>query len=375
MKRTNHRFLFLFIVLTLAGATLSAGGARDASGEAGGAPGAKGAGGTGPERPGPERPGPEAQAEPRVLSVYCYDSFSSEWGPGPIIAAAFTEATGIEILLNAPGDGVTVLNQLILEKDDPRADVVVGLDDALLDRALTAGVLEPYEAAGLENVDDALIFDRGYHLLPYDYGHFAINFDTASSLTPPGSLEELTGLEYADRLIVMDPRTSTPGLGFFLWTAAVYGEDWPDYWRRLRPNILTVADGWSQGYALYTAGEAPLVVSYGTSPVYHLEYEESERFAALEFSDGHVRQIEGMGIVKGTAARRSAEEFIEFMLGEEAQKALATANIMLPVNSRTELPESFGAALRPGEVLDVRGLGSARRIEGMIREWVEVFGG
>ena len=295
-------------------------------------------------------------------------------GPGPVIAEAFTAASGIQVVLNAPGDAVTVLNQLILEKEDSGADVVVGLDDALLDRALKAGVLEPYKAAGLSGVDDELIFDKSYHLLPYDYGHFAINFDTAANLEAPGSLEELADARYADRLIIMDPRTSTPGLGFFLWTAAVYGDEWPAYWRRLRPNILTVADGWSQGYALYTAGEAPMVVSYGTSPVYHLEYEESERFAALEFAEGHVRQIEGMGIVRGTERREAAERFLEFMLGEEAQRALATANIMLPVNSNVELPGSFEAALRPAEIVDVRELGNAGRIEGMIREWVEVFG-
>ena len=222
MKRTNHQFYCLFILLIFTGAALWAGGAGDAGGAA------------------------DAD-EAQVLSVYCYDSFSSEWGPGPVIAEAFTAASGIQVVLNAPGDAVTVLNQLILEKEDSGADVVVGLDDALLDRALKAGVLEPYKAAGLSGVDDELIFDKSYHLLPYDYGHFAINFDTAANLEAPGSLEELADARYADRLIIMDPRTSTPGLGFFLWTAAVYGDEWPEYWRRLRPNILTVADGVESG--------------------------------------------------------------------------------------------------------------------------------
>ena len=138
-------------------------------------------------------------------------------GPGPIIAEAFAGETGIEVVFHAPGDAVTVLNQLILEKDEPRADVAVGLDDALLDRALTAGILEPYSAPGLARVDPELIFDATHHLLPYDYGHFAINYDTTAVENPPQSLEDLTGPDYTDRLILMDPRTSTPGLGFFLW--------------------------------------------------------------------------------------------------------------------------------------------------------------
>ena len=184
---------------------------------------------------------------------------------------------------------------------------------------------------------------------------------------PPASLEELTSDEYREQLILMDPRTSTPGLGFLLWTAAVYGDDWPAYWHRLKPSILTVADGWSQGYALYTAGEAPMVLSYGTSPVYHVEYEKTDRYRALEFSDGHIRQIEGMGIVKGSKNRLAAEAFIDFMLGIEAQKTLAMSNIMLPVHPNTPLPPSFNSALRPRKVLEGSG------IDGLIDQWLEVF--
>lgn len=175
----------------------------------------------------------------------------------------------------------------------------------------------------------------------------------------------------------MDPRTSTPGLGFLLWTVKVYGDDWPDYWQRLRPSILTITDGWSQGYTLFTAGEAPMVLSYGTSPVYHAEYENSKRYKAAEFTDGHILQVEGMGILKGTDNRSSAELFIDFMLGDFAQKTLAMKNIMFPANAEVTLPESFDTALHPVKKIQLPKVleraGGEAGIEEIITRWTGVF--
>ncbi|PIE04164.1 MAG: thiamine ABC transporter substrate-binding protein, partial [Spirochaetales bacterium] len=280
-----------------------------------------------------------------ALEVYCYDSFASEWGPGPAIAAAFEEQTGIQVNLHAPGDAVTVLNQLIVEKDRPVADIVIGLDNSLLTRALDAGILQKYKSPELKTVPQELVFDTSFHMLPYDYGHFAVCYDSGVLKTPPESLEELTGPEYKNSLVLMDPRTSSPGLGFLLWTAAVYGEQWQNYWKRLQPSILTITDSWSQAYTMFTAGEAPLVLSYGTSPVYHAEYEKSTRYRAAEFSEGHIMQIEGMGVVSGAKHPEAARAFIDFMLQAESQNTLAMSNIMLPVNSTVSLPPSFDFAL------------------------------
>ena len=315
--------------------------------------------------------GGKEKKEEKVLNVYCYDSFSSEWGAGPEIAKRFYEETGIQVIFNAPGDGVTVLNQLILEKGRTRADVVVGLDNSLLERVLDADILETYQSPALANVPDELIFDKSMHLLPYDFGYFAICYDSELIKNPPQSLEDLCSDKYADSLILMDPRTSTPGLGFLLWTVEVYKENWPDYWRRLKPSILTITEGWSQGYTLFTAGEAPLVLSYGTSPVYHAEYENSTRYKAAEFSDGHLLQVEGMGIVKGTQNRAEAEMFIDFMLNESSQKTLALSNIMFPANRDTELPESFEMALRPRKTLIFSG--GSEETDKIINQWTEVF--
>jgi thiamine transport system substrate-binding protein len=311
----------------------------------------------------------------KSLNVYCYDSFSSEWGPGPALAAAFEKETGIKIIFSSPGDAGAVLAQLIAEKGNPRADVVIGLDNAQAPLAFSENLLIPCRAENLKAVPADLLLDAENRLVPYDYGHFALILDTDSGLIPPASLEDLTKPEYAGKLILMDPRTSSPGLGFLLWTVSVYGDKAPDYWKRLQPSVLTVTDGWSQGYGLMLSGEAPLVISYGTSPVYHKEYEQSDRYKALEFAEGHMEQIEGMGLVRGSKKIKEGNLFINWLLGTEAQRIIATANIMLPVRPETELPASFGSAMVPAKRLAATETMGGKTASEWTDLWVETLTG
>ena len=205
----------------------------------------------------------------KTLTIYCYDSFASEWGPGPALASQFTEETGIQVKLVAPGDAVTILSKVIMEKEAPRADLLIGPDNNLLARTLAEDVLVPYNAPALASIPEELKFDDSNHLLPFDWGYFAICYDSEVIDTPPASLEDLTKPEFAKSLVLMDPRTSSPGMGFLLWTRAVYGDDYLAYWNRLSASVLSVTESWSNGYGLFTSGEAPLVLSYSTSPVYH----------------------------------------------------------------------------------------------------------
>ncbi|MBL8966634.1 MAG: thiamine ABC transporter substrate-binding protein [Spirochaetaceae bacterium] len=294
-----------------------------------------------------------AKREEPALIVYTYDSFVAEWGAGPKIAPLFEKATGIKVEFVAKGDGGQLLSALILEKDAPRADIALGLDDNLAEKALSAGILEPYAAKALEGIPAELRFDPSNRLLPFDFGHFAIIWDSEKLASPPKGLEDLASPAFAKKLILMDPRTSTPGLGFLAWTKAVYGANWKEYWARLRPSVLAMTPGWDTGYGLFTAGEAPLVLSYATSPAYHKEYDKTERYKALSFAEGHVRQIEAAGIVKGARHRKNAEKFLEFLLSAEAQAEIPLTQWMLPANPAAPLPESYSAALRPGSTLAV----------------------
>ncbi len=293
-----------------------------------------------------------AVSRPDELVVYAYDSFTSEWGPGPELSRLFAERTGVKLTLISCGDAAQVLSRAVLEKKRPAADVLVGIDNNLADAARRSGVLEAYRSPRHEVVPDELVLDEDWLLTPYDWGYFALIHDSASGVPAPASLEDLTRPEYAKRLILMDPRTSTPGLGFVAWTVAVYGDDYISYWERLKPSVLTLAPGWDSGYGLFTSGEAPLVISYTTSPAYHAEYDNTDRYKALVFPEGHPRQIEGLGVVKGCANRPGARAFVDFMLTDEAQAVLPLTQWMYPVSRTVPLPASYAAAPLAGKAVE-----------------------
>lgn len=293
-------------------------------------------------------------ARSKELVVYAYDSFTADWGPGPELVKRFEAKTGYKVTLVSCGDAAQVLSRAVLEKKTPNADVLVGIDNNLLDAARKAGVLSPYKSANADSVvAKNLVLANDWLLTPYDWGYFAIIFDTASKIQPPATLADLTKPEYAKKIILMDPRMSTPGTGFLAWTLAVYGKGYMDFWTKLKPNILTMAPGWDTGYGLFTAGEAPLVISYTTSPAYHVEFDKTDRYQALIFPEGHIAQIEGLGITANAPNPKAAKAFIDFMLSDEAQNVLPLTQWMYPVSTTVKLPDSYKAAPRASKILTV----------------------
>jgi thiamine transport system substrate-binding protein len=294
-----------------------------------------------------------APSDAKEVVIWTYDSFSSEWGPGPEAAKQFQENTGIAIRWVSHGDAGEVLARLLQEGTGAQADIILGLDQNLAAGALQSGLLEPYKPANAGQVGAELLVDPTWALIPFDYSYFAFVYDSQTLPRPPASLEELTQSRYAGKIILLDPRTSSPGLGFFGWVREVYGDQWQDYWRRLTPSILTIAGGWSSGYGLFTNGEAPLVISYTTSPSYHLEYEDTDRYKAAIFSDGHPIQIELAGLLKSAKNKENAHIFLDFMLNSDFQALIPLTNWMYPVID-IPLPDSFRIAPKSDKPLRPR---------------------
>jgi thiamine transport system substrate-binding protein len=237
----------------------------------------------------------------------------------------------------------------------------------MLARALEEGVLQPYKPPNLSLIPREYVFDKTYHVTPFDYGYFAICYDTLRLTDPPKSLADLLKPEYKSKIILEDPRTSSPGLGFLLWTVAVYGEGYAGYWEKLKPNVLTITEGWDSAYGLFTGGEAPMVLSYTTSPAYHVEYEKTNRYRALIFKEGNYLQIEGIGVLKGARNARLARQFIDFALAEDFQTEIPLTNWMFPINPKVRLPDSFRYAPKPEKTLSL----DAKDIEKNGKRWVD----
>jgi len=312
----------------------------------------------------------ESLVETDELVIYAYDSFTSEWGPGPQIIPLFEEKYGIKVKMLDFGDAGSVLTKVISEKDNPQADIIIGIDNNMLAKALANDILEPYSSQSVNSIDKNLQFDKKNSLIPFDYGYFSIIYDSEKITNPPRSLEELTDSKYAKSLILMDPRTSSPGLGFLLWTKHVYGDKYLDYWNRLKPSILTITDGWSSGYGLFTQGEAPMVLSYTTSPAYHVEYENTDKYQAVIFDEGNYMQLEGIGIIKNSKNVLNAQKFLDFMLSDEAQNIIPLTNFMFPIKD-IKLPQSFDYALKPKKSLQLDYNVIEKNYDKWLNEWSE----
>ena len=315
----------------------------------------------------------ESTSADRSITLYCYDTFSSEWGSGPTLIPLFEEETGIKVNVVSTGDAVEMLSRAIMEGENCQADLIMGISDDQAAKAYESGLFEPYESPVLSDIDDSLEFDSQHRLIPFDYGVFAFVWDSESDTPAPESLEDLKDPVYKDKIILIDPRTSSVGLGLLLWTIDVYGEDgYLDWWKAVKENALTIADGWSSAYGLFTEGEAPLVISYTTSPVYHVMSENTTRYQALIFPEGHHSTIESIGLVATSQHKEEAKAFIDFIL-TEGQKDTAIANSMYPVNSKTELPDAYDWAPVPETVFSMDPETVGANIDRWTTEWTQAM--
>ena len=300
-----------------------------------------------------------AAAETPVLTVYTYDSFVADWGPGPLVERAFEESCGCDLRFVAAGDGAELLSRLRLEGARSKADVVLGLDAGQITAAAATGLFAPHrlDMAGFTAPvawDDPVF-------LPFDWGYFAFVYDKARVSDVPVSFEELiaSGL----KIIIQDPRSSTPGLGLLLWVKAAFGDRSGEIWRGLAPNIVTVTRGWSEAYGLFLEGEADMVLSYTTSPLYHLIAEGDDSKAAALFGEGQYMQVEVAARMANAPHPELADAFLAFVQSPGFQAVIPTTNWMYPAFLPEEdWPEGFSLAgqpralmFAPQEAAEIRG--------------------
>lgn len=282
-------------------------------------------------------------AQTPVLTVLTYDSFASEWGPGPAVKAGFEKTCGCELRLIPAGDGAALLARLRLEGARSEADVVVGLDNNLMAAAEATGLFAPHGLSvsyGLPQPWTDPTF------MPFDWGWFAFIHDKTRTPEPPTSFKELSASDL--KVVIQDPRSSTPGLGLLMWVKAAYGDKAPEIWEGLADNILTVTPGWSESYDLFLKGEADMVLSYTTSPAYHIFADKDDSKAAAPFTEGHYLQVEVAGLLANAKEPELAKSFLTYLASDEAQAILPETNWMYPARTPASgLPESFETLHRP----------------------------
>lgn len=331
--------------------------------------------------PAAEAPTEEVPMGTETLVVMGHDSFNVS----EEVLAAFEQEAGVQVEVLKAGDTGTALNQAILSKDAPLADVFYGVDNTFLSRALAADIFLPYESPALAAIPEELRLDPSNRLLPVDYGYVNINYDkealAAAGRKPPTSIEELARPEWRGQLVVQNPATSSPGLAFLLATIAHFGEgegySWQDFWRDLRSNEVYVSQDWSDAYYTQFSGSSgdgpyPLVVSYSTSPAAEVFFSEGRLSEPptgnLLVPGGVFRQVEFVGILKGTQREELARRFVDFMLGPQLQADVPLQMFVYPANPEAPLPEVF---TQFAEVPEQPATLSAEEIEQGREAWIE----
>jgi thiamine transport system substrate-binding protein len=324
---------------------------------------------------------PTAARPKTTITLMTHDSFAVSEG----LLEKFTDETGINVKVLPSGDAGAMVNQAILTKDKPVADVVFGVDNTFLTRALDAGIFEVYKPDGLEKVPDTLQEDTAGRVTPIDYGDVCVNADAAAleakGLDVPTDLEQLAEPEYKDLLVVQNPATSSPGLAFLLATVARFGVNgWAEYWEKLRANGVEVTPGWEEAYnESFSAGPGkgprPLVVSYASSPPAQVVFSEPKIDAPTVsvLDETCFRQIEYAGVLSGTKHPQEARRLIDFMLSPAFQEDVPLNMFVFPAVAGTKLPEVFEKfAATPENPLALRPVEIGENRDKWIEQWTDI---
>ncbi|WAJ27663.1 thiamine ABC transporter substrate binding subunit [Jeongeupella avenae] len=316
---------------------------------------------------------PAAAQEKPVLTVYTYDSFAAEWGPGPKIEAAFEETCACDLNFVGLADGVAILNRLRLEGATSPADLALGMTTDMVPEMKASGLFAPSGVDVSKTVVPGNFRDDTF--VPFDYSYLAVMVDTQSGAAVPTSFDDLVNGDPSQKIAIQDPRSSTPGLGLMLWMKAVYGDEAAAKWKQLSNRILTVTPGWSESYNLFTKGEVPLVLSYTTSEAYHVIEEGTDRYKAAAFAEGQYVQVEVAGRLTGSKNPELAARFLAFILTPEFQNVIPTTNWAYPVIAdAAPLPEAFAALPKVEKPLAIDPETVAANREAWTAEWLAAIG-
>ncbi len=283
---------------------------------------------------------PAGAAGAPTLTIYTYDAFAADYGPGPGLKAGFEKTCGCTVDFVATDSSIGAFRRAQLEGASSTADIILGLDTSFAGEARASGLFAPHGLSFSDLTLPAPWTDAEF--APVDFGYFAFVYDKRKVTTPPTSFEALIAEPESFKIVLEDPRSDTPGLGLVLWIKAAYGDRAPEIWKGLKPHIATMARSWSDAYGLFLKGEADMALSYTTSPAYHAVAESDPNYGYAEFTEGYYPQTEIAGILKSSSNQKLAQQFLAWLATREAQSLIPTTNWMYPVAAVGDaLPAAF----------------------------------
>ena len=308
--------------------------------------------------------------EKPILTIYTYDAFAASWGPAPKIKKAFEKEHNCTLKFVGLSSSIGALRKIQLEGKRTKADVLLGLDTSIAQVAKKTGLFVPHELNTSKLDLPAPYNDDTF--APFDYSFFAFVYNIDKLKKVPDSFEALASMPKNFKIVIQDPRSSTAGLGLLLWVKSIYGDKSGEYWKRLASHILTITKGWSEAYGLFLKGEADMVLSYTTSPAYHIIDENRTDIKAAAFKEGHYGQIEVAAVLKSSKHQALAKQFLAFLHTQTFADIIPTANWAYPVVKST-LPQAYETLVHPKEMILMDGKTVQRERKAIINEWLEAI--
>lgn len=306
-----------------------------------------------------------------TLTIYTYDAFSASWGAAPKIKQAFEKENNVTVKFVGVSSSIGALRKIQLEGKKTKADILLGIDTNIAHVAKKTGLFALHK---LNSTKLDLPFPYTDDIfVPFDYSYCAFVYSEKNVKNVPHSFEELASMPKEFKIVIEDPRSSTAGLGLLLWVKSVYGDKAGEYWKHLVPHILTITKGWSEAYGLFLKGEADMVLSYTTSPAYHIIDENRTDIKSAPFKEGHYGQIEVAGILKSSKQKSLAKKFLAFMHSETFADIIPTGNWSYPVTKGSKpLPKAFDTLHKP-KMLLMDGKKVEENRKAIINEWLRAI--
>ena len=306
-----------------------------------------------------------------TLTVYTYDAFASSWGPAPKIKQAFEKEHNCNVKFVGLSSSIGALRKIQLEGKRTKADILLGLDTSIAQVAKKTGLFVPHELN--TSTLDLPVPYADDTFSPFDYSFFAFVYDENKLKNVPTSFEALASMPKDFKIVIQDPRSSTAGLGLLLWVKSVYGDKTVAYWKHLAPHLLTITKGWSEAYGLFLKGEADMVLSYTTSPAYHMVEENKTNIKSAAFKEGHYGQVEVAAVLKSSKQQVLAKQFLAFMHSKTFADIIPTANWAYPVVKGAKLHKAFEFLHRPKQMMLMDGKSVESQRKAIVDEWLQAI--
>ena len=311
-------------------------------------------------------------SEKPILTIYTYDAFSASWGAAPKIKMAFEKEHDCTVKFVGLSSSIVALRKIQLEGKKTKADILLGIDTNIAEVAKKTGLFMAHEL-NTSKLELPFPYDDNT-FAAFDYSYAAFVYSEKKVKNPPHSFEELASMPKDFKIVIQDPRSSTAGLALLLWVKSVYGDKAGEYWKQLAPYILTITKGWSEAYGLFLKGEADMVLSYTTSPAYHIVDENRTDIKSAPFKEGHYGQIEVAGILKSSSHQVCAKKFMRFMHSKTFADIIPTGNWSYPIRKGSKpLHPAFDTLHKPKKMLLIDGEVVERQRKAIINEWLEAI--